>query len=112
MNSDKIKQEFLRIKALGFLENVRIRDKPFILKGEEILNHKARTNVHDKFWGRKYKVNQFDVCDYLKIDSEGAEFDIILNTKKEVFEKISFTIYKIIIYYHMYNVLISVIFFK
>ena len=53
-------------ETVGFLENVRIRDKPFILKGEKILNHKARTNVHDKFWGRKYKVNQFDVCDYLK----------------------------------------------
>lgn len=53
-------------ETVGFLENVRIRDKSFILKGEKILNHKARTNVHDKFWGRKYKVNQFDVCDYLK----------------------------------------------
>ena len=53
-------------ETVGFLESVRIRDKPFILKGEKILNHKARTNVHDKFWGRKYKVNQFDICDYLK----------------------------------------------
>ena len=48
------------------LENVRTRDLPFSLKGKNIYNHIARTNVHDKFWGRKYKVNQHDICDYLK----------------------------------------------
>ncbi len=53
-------------EAVGFLSKVRIRDKSFILKGTKIINHKARTNVHDKFWGRKHKVNQFDICDYLK----------------------------------------------
>lgn len=53
-------------EAVGFLSKIRIRDKNFILKGEEIINHKARTNVHDEFWGRKHKVNQFDICDYLK----------------------------------------------
>ena len=26
----------------------------------------ADTNVHDEFWGRKYNVNQFHICDYLK----------------------------------------------
>ena len=36
------------------------------MKGQKITNHKARTNVHDEFWGRKYKVNQHDICDYLK----------------------------------------------
>lgn len=53
-------------EAVGHLSNVRIRDKNFVLKGEKIINHKARTNVHDEFWGRKHKVNQFDICDYLK----------------------------------------------
>lgn len=53
-------------EAVGFLSNIRIRDKSFKLKGQQIINHKARTNVHDKFWGRKHKVNQHDVCDYLK----------------------------------------------
>lgn len=52
--------------AVGFLSDVRIRDKPFILNGVKISNHKARINVHDKFWGRKHKVNQHDICDYLK----------------------------------------------
>lgn len=53
-------------EAVGFLSDVRIRDKNFKLDEKEIINHKARTNVHDKFWGRKYKVNQHDICDYLK----------------------------------------------
>jgi DNA (cytosine-5)-methyltransferase 1 len=53
-------------EAVGHLSNVRIRDNNFVLKGKKIINHKARTNVHDEFWGRKHKVNQFDICDYLK----------------------------------------------
>ncbi len=48
------------------LANVRTRDLPFSLNGKTIYNHIARTNVHDKFWGRKHKVNQHDICDYLK----------------------------------------------
>ena len=36
------------------------------------------TNVHDEFWGRKYPVNQFDICDYLKKWRKKAE----ISTKK------------------------------
>lgn len=50
----------------GDLANVRLRDLPFKLKDKLIFNHIARTNVHDQFWGRKHKVNQHDICDYLK----------------------------------------------
>ena len=53
-------------ETVGFLAKARIRDKPFVLNNKKIINHKARTNVHDEFWGRKHKVNQFDICDYLK----------------------------------------------
>jgi DNA (cytosine-5)-methyltransferase 1 len=52
---------------VGDLENVRTRDLPFFLDGKKIYNHIARTNVHDKFWGRKYKINQHEICDYLKL---------------------------------------------
>ncbi|HAH76210.1 MAG TPA: DNA (cytosine-5-)-methyltransferase [Kandleria vitulina] len=31
-----------------------------------IKNHIASENVADTFWGRKYSVNQHDICDYLK----------------------------------------------
>jgi len=48
------------------LATVRTRDKPFKIKGKTILNHVARTNVADTFWGRKNPVDQFDICDYLK----------------------------------------------
>ncbi len=49
------------------LANIRTRDFPFDLEWKTIYNHVARTNVHDKFWWRKHKVNQHDICDYLKI---------------------------------------------
>ena len=48
------------------LANVRTRDIDFSIEWKIIYNHVARTNVHDKFWWRKYKVNQHDICDYLK----------------------------------------------
>jgi DNA (cytosine-5)-methyltransferase 1 len=50
----------------GHLEKVRTRDKSFTLNNQKIHNHVARTNVADTFWGRKYKVNQHEICDYLK----------------------------------------------
>ena len=52
--------------VVDFLAKERIRDVSFTIGGQKITNHKARTNVHDKFWGRKHKVNQHDICDYLK----------------------------------------------
>ena len=52
--------------ALDHLKSMRTRDNPFKLKGKKVFNHVARTNVSDKFWGRKHKVNQHDICDYLK----------------------------------------------
>lgn len=53
--------------TIGFLSDVKLSDKPFRLAdGTVIFNHIAATNVYDKFWGRKYDVNQADICDYLK----------------------------------------------
>jgi DNA (cytosine-5)-methyltransferase 1 len=53
-------------EVCGHLENIRTRDKSFKLNNELINNHVARTNVADTFWGRKHKVNQHEICDYLK----------------------------------------------
>jgi len=53
-------------EVVGDLANLRTRDESFKNKNTMIHNHIARTNVHDKFWGRKYKINQHDICDYLK----------------------------------------------
>jgi DNA (cytosine-5)-methyltransferase 1 len=53
-------------EVIGHLAEIRTRDKPFEFNGKTIYNHVARTNVADTFWGRKHKVNQHDICDYLK----------------------------------------------
>jgi DNA (cytosine-5)-methyltransferase 1 len=54
------------MEVCGHLEKVRTRDKSFSLNGQTIHNHVARTNVADTFWGRKHKVDQHEICDYLK----------------------------------------------
>ena len=53
-------------ETVGHLAKLRIRDSSFKHNNDVVHNHKARTNVHDEFWGRKHKVNQFEICDYLK----------------------------------------------
>ena len=62
-------------QTIGFLSNVRLSDKPITLgNGMIIYNHMAATNVYDKFWGRKYKVKQEDICDYLKMWRDKAGY--------------------------------------
>lgn len=83
-------------QAIGFLSNERLKKKSFKIekrfiedcmkeagleqpddllsaigvekdcKEVKIVNHIAAENVEDKFWGRKYDVNQHDICDYLR----------------------------------------------
>ena len=55
------------ISYLYDIESIEKRTNQIIeLNGKKIYNHIAYTNVSDKFFGRKHKVNQADVCDYLK----------------------------------------------
>lgn len=54
-------------EAIGFLSDVKLSQKTIVLKNEMVIhNHIANTNVEDKFWGRKYKVDQEEICDYLR----------------------------------------------
>lgn len=53
-------------QAIGFLADVKLTSKPIKVNGREIYNHVAYENVSDKFWKRKYKVDQAEICDYLK----------------------------------------------
>lgn len=54
-------------QTIGFLSDVKLSNYPITLdNGTKIYNHIAATNVYDKFWGRKYYVNQADICDYLR----------------------------------------------
>lgn len=62
-------------ETIGFLNNVRLSNSPITLDdGTVIYNHMAATNVYDKFWGRKYKVKQADICDYLRMWRDKAGY--------------------------------------
>lgn len=62
-------------ETIGFLSEVKLSEKPITLDdGTIIYNHIASTNVYDKFWGRKYQVNQADICDYLKMWRDKAGY--------------------------------------
>ncbi len=53
-------------EAIGWLADIRCQDEPIHLSdGRIVYQHKAIENVADTFWGRKYEVNQHDLCDYL-----------------------------------------------
>ena len=53
-------------EAINFLAKSPLTNKTIYIKNRIIHNHIGDTNVHDEFWGRKYPVNQFHICDYLK----------------------------------------------
>ena len=64
---DKILDKHITTKeAIGFLSKTSLSNKTLYVNNRVIHNHVGDTNVHDEFWGRKYPVNQFDICDYLK----------------------------------------------
>jgi len=63
----KNKKSYIKTKeVVGYLKDLWISEKPQKIHNKTIYNHIARTNVHDKFWGRKNEVNQHEVCDFLK----------------------------------------------
>ena len=65
-HGEKLKPLVTVEAVVGHLANLRMSYNCQYLEGKEVHNHIARTNVQDTFWGRKHKVNQHDVCDYLK----------------------------------------------
>ena len=53
-------------QAIGWLADIRCQDMPIKLEsGKIVYQHMALENVADTFWGRKYDLNQHNVCDYL-----------------------------------------------
>lgn len=53
-------------QTIGWLANIRCQDEPINLEnGKVVYQHKALENVADNFWGRKYEINQPELCDYL-----------------------------------------------
>lgn len=65
-NEENLKPAVTCKEAIGWLENIRCQDAPIKLNdGRIIYQHKALENVADTFWGRKYEINQHEICDYL-----------------------------------------------
>jgi len=53
--------------TIGELQDVSLSDKPIQLdNGKMLYNHVAYTNVNNTYIGRKYQVNQEELCDYLR----------------------------------------------
>jgi len=53
-------------QAIGWLKNIECQDDPIKMpNGEIVYQHIANENVAEKFWGRKYEINQHELCDYL-----------------------------------------------
>lgn len=69
-------------ETIGFLSDVELQNGKVsdyvVVNGENIYNHIASTSVSDTFWARKYKVNQHEICDYLKFWRAKAK----ISTKK------------------------------
>ena len=63
---DMLKKQITAKEAIGFLAKVPLTNKTIYSNNRVIHNHVGDTNVHDEFWGRKYPIHQFDICDYLK----------------------------------------------
>ena len=64
--SNNLDKQITTKKAINFLSKVPLTNKTIYVNNRVIHNHVGDTNVHDEFWGRKYDVDQFDICDYLK----------------------------------------------
>lgn len=64
-NNNNLKPAITCQDAIGWLENIECNNKPIIENDIVIYQHQANENVSDKFWKRKYKLNQEELCDYL-----------------------------------------------
>ena len=63
---DRFEEQITAKEAINFLSKVPLTNKTIYVNNRVIHNHVGDTNVRDEFWGRKYPIHQFDICDYLK----------------------------------------------
>jgi len=66
LDKRKLKKYVTVKDTIGHLENLWISLNPQKHRNKTVYNHMAYTNVQDKFYARKYPVDQEDICDYLK----------------------------------------------
>jgi DNA (cytosine-5)-methyltransferase 1 len=70
----KLKPYVTAKEVIEHLSEVRISYDPISVNNKTVYNHIARTNVAETFWGRKYKVDQHEICDYLKKARNNSEW--------------------------------------
>lgn len=80
---ENIKKPYITVsEAIGFLYDVELVNqkvnKTIKVDNRIIHNHVASTKVQDTFFGRKYDVNQAEICDYLRYWRDKSEW----STKK------------------------------
>lgn len=63
-------------ETIGFLANIPPKDSSFEVERQVIHNHIASTNVHEKFFARKYPVQQAVICDYLNKWRKEADISV------------------------------------
>ncbi len=68
------KKEITVEETIAFLSDVKLQNELQIVDKRKIYNHIASTNVKDKFFGRKYAVNQEEICDYLRYYRDNSEW--------------------------------------
>lgn len=91
------------IKAFNLAVSDNCEDKK-LYKFESIAHSTVRTGeiydiVHCTDLKSIFENNKIETIDYLKIDTEGAEFDILYNTPEEVYYKIKYICFE----YHNYS---------
>ena len=77
-SDEELKTHVTVEEAIGFLGDIEIQNgkvNDYIkVNDRKIYNHVASTKVGDKFFGRKYSVNQHDICDYLRFYRDKSEW--------------------------------------
>ncbi|MFQ3727369.1 DNA cytosine methyltransferase [Staphylococcus equorum] len=77
-DNEKLNKHLTVSESIGFLSDVEIQNGKvndyITVQGRKIYNHIASTKVESKFFGRKFDVNQAEICDYLKKYRDNSEW--------------------------------------
>lgn len=78
--NDKLSPYISTKDAIGFLADVELLngkiDEYIKINNRYIYNHIASNNVKDTFFGRKYEINQSEICDYLKFWRNKSDWSV------------------------------------
>lgn len=85
--------------VLGRNRKTRLHKNPFLESGHSIyIETEDFVKIRCISLKEIFNKNRINFCDFLKMDCEGAEYDILFNTPEEIFRKIG----KIALEYHDY----------